>query len=70
MLLNGTYCQQADKYKLLLDFEDYVNQKLRAIYDTKDRMTFGRKCLWNVAHSAFFSSDRTIGEYAREIWNI
>ncbi|BDF59718.1 alpha-1,4 glucan phosphorylase [Christensenellaceae bacterium] len=70
MLLNGTYCQQADKYKLLLDFEDYVNQKLRAIYDTKDRMAFGRKCLWNVAHSAFFSSDRTIGEYAREIWNI
>ncbi|WP_066645430.1 glycogen/starch/alpha-glucan phosphorylase [Christensenella timonensis] len=70
MLLHGSYCQQADKYRLLLDFEDYVNQKLRAIYDTKDAMAFGRKCLYNVARSAFFSSDRTVGEYAREIWGI
>ncbi|MEA5004534.1 MAG: glycogen/starch/alpha-glucan phosphorylase [Christensenella sp.] len=70
MLLHGSYCQQADKYRLLLDFEDYVNQKLCAIYDTKDKMAFGRKCLYNVARSAFFSSDRTVGEYAREIWEL
>ncbi|MBR5294374.1 MAG: glycogen/starch/alpha-glucan phosphorylase, partial [Oscillospiraceae bacterium] len=35
-----------------------------------DRLAFGRKCLMNVASAAKFSSDRTIRQYASEIWHI
>ena len=38
--------------------------------DYRDRIAFGKKCLMNVASSAKFSSDRTIREYASEIWHI
>ena len=38
--------------------------------DYRDRIAFGKKCLMNVASSAKFSSDRTIREYANEIWHI
>ncbi|MEA4853169.1 MAG: glycogen/starch/alpha-glucan phosphorylase [Christensenella sp.] len=69
-LLHGGNGQEADHYKVLLDFGDYMCQKLRAIYDTKDEMMFGRKCLYNIARSGMFSSDRTVAEYARDIWHI
>jgi starch phosphorylase len=36
----------------------------------RDRIAFGRKCLVNIASSAKFSSDRTIREYAQDIWHI
>ena len=60
----------SDQYRLLLDYESYVNAKLQANRDYADRMTFGRKCLVNVASAAKFSSDRTIRQYAEEIWHI
>ena len=44
--------------------------KLQANRDYADRMAFGRKCLMNVASAAKFSSDRTIRQYAEEIWHI
>ena len=59
-----------DQYYLLLDYASYVEAKLQANRDYADRMTFGRKCLWNVASAAKFSSDRTIRQYAEEIWHI
>ena len=59
-----------DQYYLLLDYASYVDAKLKANADYADRMTFGRKCLWNVASAAKFSSDRTIRQYAEEIWHI
>ena len=40
-----------------------------ALRDYGDRMAFGRKCLMNVASAAKFSSDRTIRQYAEEIWH-
>ncbi len=60
----------SDQYRLLLDYASYVDAKLQANRDYADRMTFGRKCLMNVASAAKFSSDRTIRQYAEEIWHI
>ncbi|MBQ3192121.1 MAG: glycogen/starch/alpha-glucan phosphorylase [Oscillospiraceae bacterium] len=59
-----------DQYYLLLDYASYIEAKLQANRDYADRMTFGRKCLMNVASAAKFSSDRTIRQYAEEIWHI
>ena len=69
-LLDGTHWHQADHYFLLMDYESYLNQKLQVNKDYADRMAFGRKCLLNVASAAKFSSDRTIRQYAEEIWHI
>lgn len=69
-LLNGTNWHQADHYFLLHDFSSYLDAKLQANQDYQDRMTFGRKCLLNLASAGKFSSDRTILQYAEEIWDI
>ena len=69
-LLDGANWHRPDHYFLLLDFEEYRNARLRAIYDAADRMQFGRKGLMNLASAGNFSSDRTIGQYAEEIWHI
>ena len=66
-LLDG---HQADHYFLLLDYASYFDTKLQANRDYADRIAFGRKCLMNVASAAKFSSDRTIRQYAEEIWHI
>ena len=59
-----------DQYYLLLDYPSYVEAKLKANAEYADRIAFGRKCLMNVACAAKFSSDRTIRQYAKEIWHI
>ena len=64
-LVNGR-----DQYYLLADYASYLDAKLQANRDYADRMTFGRKCLVNIASAAKFSSDRTIRQYAEEIWHI
>ena len=64
-LVNGS-----DQYYLLLDYASYVEAKLQANRDYADREAFGRKCLINIASAAKFSSDRTIRQYAEEIWHI
>ena len=69
-LLDGTDLHQADHYFLLLDYASYFDTKLQANRDYADRIAFGRKCLMNVASAAKFSSDRTIRQYAEEIWHI
>ena len=69
-LLDGTHWHQADHYFLLLDYHSYMEAKLQANRDYADRLAFGRKCLMNVASGAKFSSDRTIRQYAEEIWHI
>ena len=69
-LLDGSGWDKADHYFLLLDYQSYLDAKLQANYDYADRMVFGRKCLMNVASAAKFSSDRTIRQYASEIWHI
>ena len=69
-LLDGTHWHKADHYYLLLDYASYFDKKLQVNRDYADRMAFGRKCLMNVASAAKFSSDRTIRQYAEEIWHI
>ena len=69
-LLDGASWHKADHYFILLDYESYVEAKLRANREYADRLNFGRKCLLNVASGAKFSSDRTIRQYAEEIWHI
>jgi starch phosphorylase len=59
-----------DHYYLLLDFEDYVETKLRANRAYQDHEAWARMCLLNIANAGFFSSDRTIKEYAKEIWKV
>ena len=69
-LLDGTHWHRADHYFVLLDYPSYVQTKLQANRDYADRLNFGRKCLLNIASGGKFSSDRTIRQYAREIWHI
>ena len=69
-LLDGTNWHKADHYFVLLDYSSYMDAKLRANREYADRLAFGRKCLENVASSSKFSSDRTIRQYANEIWHI
>ena len=69
-ILDGTGWHKADHYYLLWDYLTYIEAKLRVNRDYADRMAFGRKCLWNIASGAKFSSDRTIRQYAEEIWHI
>ena len=69
-LLDGTHWHKADHYFILLDYASYMEAKLKANRDYADRLTFGRKCLLNIASGAKFSSDRTIRQYADELWHI
>ena len=69
-LLDGASWHKADHYFVLLDYESYMDAKLRVNKEYGDRLAFGRKCLENVASASKFSSDRTIRQYAEEIWHI
>ncbi len=59
-----------DRYFTLADFRSYVRtqQTLEAVYRQPEEWT--RRCILNVARMGYFSSDRTIDGYAREIWNV
>lgn len=59
-----------DEYLLLKDFPAYVHAQDRIEQRYQDRHAWARMCLINIANSGFFSSDRTIAQYAEEIWQI
>ena len=68
-ILVGASWHKPDHYFVLKDFASYLDTKLHAIRDAGSGSDdFARKCLMNVAHSGKFSSDRTIRQYAKEIW--
>ncbi len=70
-ILVGASWHKPDHYFVLKDFASYLDTKLQAIRDAGSGSdAFARKCLMNVAHSGKFSSDRTIRQYAKEIWNL
>ena len=69
-LLYGADGSRPDVYFLLKDFESYREAQARVDAAYKDRRNWAKKALKNVANAGKFSSDRTIMEYAREIWNI
>ena len=59
-----------DEYFVLADFDAYCRAHEKVYEAYNDQLGWARKCLINIAKSAYFSSDRTIEEYAREIWKI
>jgi len=69
-LLDGASWHKPDHYFVLKDFQPYLAAKLQANADYQDQRAFSRKCLLNVAGAGKFSSDRTIAQYAQEIWQV
>ncbi|MDQ0205279.1 starch phosphorylase [Alkalicoccobacillus murimartini] len=61
---------KGDEYFLLKDFGSYVNVQNQVQNQFLDSQTWQKKCLINIAHSGYFSSDRTISEYATDIWGL
>ena len=59
-----------DWFMTFPDFKGYAAAKEKACHDYKERKMWARKMLVNIAKAGFFSSDRTIAEYNRDIWRI
>lgn len=59
-----------DWFMTLLDFDSYKETKERALQAWTDRKVWAKKALVNIAKAGFFSSDRTIEEYNRDIWHL
>ncbi|MFW5982103.1 MAG: glycogen/starch/alpha-glucan phosphorylase [Halanaerobiaceae bacterium] len=59
-----------DQYFILKDFDSYVKTQERVSEEYNNRNKWIEKVIINIANSAYFSSDRTINEYANDIWNI
>ncbi len=57
-----------DRYMVLADLMSFIETIKLAVADTKNKEVFCRKCLINIANSAYFSADRTVREYAEDIW--
>ncbi|MBQ4572603.1 MAG: glycogen/starch/alpha-glucan phosphorylase [Clostridia bacterium] len=69
-ILKGASWHKPDHYYLLLDFNDYVETKKRVNADYKIKKEFYKKCWLNMCNAGKFSSDRTIKEYAKDIWHL
>lgn len=59
-----------DWFMTLLDFKAYTRKKEEALKVYEDRTAWAKKMLVNIAKAGYFSSDRTIGEYNRDIWKL
>ena len=59
-----------DWFMTFPDFKEYVKVKNQAITDWMDRRNWAKKMLKNISQAGFFSSDRTIAEYNRDIWKM
>ena len=68
-LLESGY-EPADVYYVLGDFASYRETKDRMAQDYRDQEAWARKAWVNITRSGRFSSDRTISDYAREVWHI
>lgn len=70
-LLDGASWHSPDHYYVLGDLEGYVEMKLRTnTHYSSDRLTFAKKQWLNMCNAGKFSSDRTIADYAENIWHI
>lgn len=59
-----------DWFMTLLDVKDYIRTKEQMLEDYEDETAWAKKMLVNIAKAGFFSSDRTIAEYNRDIWHL
>lgn len=69
-LLDGASWHKPDHYYVLEDLLPYIDTKLKVNADYRNRYEFGRKCFINMANASKFSSDRTIKDYAEDIWGV
>lgn len=70
--LNRLYNELINKdwFMTFPDFEDYTKTRNKAYADYTDKITWAKKMLVNIAKAGFFSSDRTIEQYNRDIWKL
>ncbi len=59
-----------DWFMSLLDFKDYIRVRDKAYNDYEDRLSWADKMLVNISNAGYFSSDRTIAQYNRDIWKL
>ena len=59
-----------DNYMVAADFDDYFATQRRIDKLWLSPSDWTRMCIMNIAHMAWFSSDRAIGEYAQDIWHV
>ncbi len=59
-----------DWFMTFPDFDSYVETKEKAYADYEDRLAWAKKMLVNIAKAGFFSSDRTIEDYNRDVWHL
>ena len=69
-LLNGINWERADQYYVLADFQPFKEEQEKVFKAYKDQRKWAQMSLMNIANSGVFSSDRTIMQYASEIWGI
>ena len=69
-LLDGHSWETADDYFVLRDFDEYRQAQNRICDVWQDPLKFARMCFVNMANAGKFSSDRTIDQYAEDIWNV
>ena len=59
-----------DWFMTLLDLEDYIAKKDEILADYEDQEKWRRMMLVNIAKAGYFSSDRTIADYNKDIWRL
>ena len=59
-----------DWFMTLLDLKDYIKTKEQMLNDYEDEKSWAKKMLVNIAKAGYFSSDRTIAEYDKDIWHL
>ena len=69
-IISDEFLINNDEYMLLADFRSYLEAHDRIYQIYRDKHAYARKCLINIAKSAYFSSDRTIQEYVDDIWHL
>ena len=68
--LYNALVEEGDQYYVLADFESFKEVEEKVFKDYKDKKAWAKKCFANLYSSGTFSSDRTIKQYAEEIWDI
>lgn len=68
--LYNALLEERDQYYVLADFESFKKTQEQVFEDYRDKKKWAQKCFANLYSSGVFSSDRTIRQYASEIWNI
>ncbi len=69
-LMKGSSWEKPDVFYVLGDFASYRERKDQVARDYQDKLNWNKKCWLNICNSGFFSSDRTINDYAEEIWHV